>query len=141
MGEKMSLKIFVFAVVTALPKLQNDQASAFLSRERRASNRKHFEEIRPGNLERECLEEDCSKTELYEVFDDMGHPGLIRYAQCLQHTQEEIEANRMPETDKKKWLRHCINSETFGLYLRKYESQFYFYTSVPNYPYNDYYND
>ena len=43
------------------------QASEFLSRGKRASNRKHFEEIRPGNLERECIEEDCNKTELLEV--------------------------------------------------------------------------
>ncbi|GCB79457.1 hypothetical protein scyTo_0020211, partial [Scyliorhinus torazame] len=44
------------------------EAVRFLSRFRRAN---HFaEEFKAGNLERECLEETCSKEEVREIFED-----------------------------------------------------------------------
>ena len=38
-----------------------------MTREKRASNKGHFEEMKKGNLERECIEETCNGQELYEV--------------------------------------------------------------------------
>ncbi|XP_062921248.1 coagulation factor X-like [Mobula hypostoma] len=48
--------------------LQKPSALQLLSRIRRANNL--AEEVRQGNLERECVEETCSKEEAREVFED-----------------------------------------------------------------------
>ena len=49
--------------------LAHQQASSLLQRARRA-NKGFLEEMRKGNLERECLEETCSFEEAREVFED-----------------------------------------------------------------------
>ncbi|XP_076838633.1 coagulation factor VIIi [Brachyhypopomus gauderio] len=49
--------------------LQKEHASAVLHRSRRA-NAGSFEELRAGNLERECMEEVCTYEEAREVFED-----------------------------------------------------------------------
>ncbi|XP_072135076.1 coagulation factor X-like [Mobula birostris] len=48
--------------------LQKPSALQLLSRIRRANS--FAEELRQGNLERECVEETCSKEEAREVFED-----------------------------------------------------------------------
>nr|A6MFK8.1 RecName: Full=Venom prothrombin activator vestarin-D2; Short=vPA; AltName: Full=Venom coagulation factor Xa-like protease; Contains: RecName: Full=Vestarin-D2 light chain; Contains: RecName: Full=Vestarin-D2 heavy chain; Flags: Precursor [Demansia vestigiata]ABK63548.1 vestarin D variant 2 precursor [Demansia vestigiata] len=48
--------------------LKSNVANRFLQRTKRANS--IFEEIRPGNIERECVEEKCSKEEAREVFQD-----------------------------------------------------------------------
>ncbi|XP_072886989.1 coagulation factor X-like [Hemitrygon akajei] len=48
--------------------LQKPSALQLLSRIRRGN--KFGEEIRQGNLERECVEETCSKEEAREIFED-----------------------------------------------------------------------
>ncbi|XP_078054055.1 coagulation factor X-like [Mustelus asterias] len=48
--------------------LQKPDAARFLSRFRRANHL--FEEAKAGNLERECLEETCSREEVREIFED-----------------------------------------------------------------------
>ncbi|MGH0148603.1 UNVERIFIED_CONTAM: hypothetical protein FKN15_048333, partial [Acipenser sinensis] len=50
--------------------LDSKTASSVLKRSRRANG--YFEETRRGNLERECLEEICSREEAREVFEDNG---------------------------------------------------------------------
>ena len=48
--------------------LPRDQAHHVLQRARRANS--FLEEVKQGNLERECLEETCSFEEAREVFED-----------------------------------------------------------------------
>jgi hypothetical protein len=48
--------------------INQDQANDVLVRTRRANSL--FEEMKKGNLERECMEETCSYEEAREVFED-----------------------------------------------------------------------
>ncbi|XP_024434701.2 coagulation factor X isoform X2 [Desmodus rotundus] len=49
--------------------IKRERASTFLERVRRANT--IFEELKKGNLERECLEETCSYEEAREIFEDV----------------------------------------------------------------------
>ncbi|KAM6381749.1 coagulation factor IX [Pluvialis apricaria] len=49
--------------------IENKEASSVLHRQRRA-NSNRLEEVIPGNLERECIEEKCSFEEAREVFEN-----------------------------------------------------------------------
>ncbi|NXY16407.1 FA9 factor, partial [Atrichornis clamosus] len=49
--------------------IKNKEASSVLQRQRRA-NSNRLEEVIPGNLERECIEEKCSYEEAREVFEN-----------------------------------------------------------------------
>ena len=54
------LSVFVCSALAAnLPILSKDESSEILQRGARAMNNLHFEEVMPGNLERECIEETC----------------------------------------------------------------------------------
>ncbi|VTJ92064.1 Hypothetical predicted protein, partial [Marmota monax] len=59
--------------------INREQANNVLVRTRRANSL--FEEMKKGNLERECLEETCSYEEAREVFEDYdltrGYPGSV----------------------------------------------------------------
>lgn len=57
-----------------LPVLSPSTASQFLRRQRRANSL--FEESKPGNLERECIEELCNKEEAREIFENQ--PETVR---------------------------------------------------------------
>ncbi|KAK7805734.1 hypothetical protein U0070_010955 [Myodes glareolus] len=48
--------------------INRERASNVLTRIRRANSL--FEEVKKGNLERECMEEVCSYEEAREVFED-----------------------------------------------------------------------
>lgn len=54
--------------VSFVVSLSPQEASQFLSRHRRANQ--VFEETKQGHLERECVEERCSKEEAREVFEN-----------------------------------------------------------------------
>ncbi len=49
--------------------LHSRDASQVLSRRRRANTM--FEELKKGNMERECIEERCSYEEAREIFEDV----------------------------------------------------------------------
>ena len=51
--------------------LAHQQASSLLQRARRA-NTGFLEEMRKGNLERECLEEPCSLEEAFEALESIS---------------------------------------------------------------------
>ena len=54
------LSVFVYSALGAnLPVLSKDESSEILQRGARTMNNLHFEEVMPGNLERECIEETC----------------------------------------------------------------------------------
>ena len=71
----MKLQVLFGAAVTAVT-INKPNASNFLQRFRRA-NEGYFSEFTAGNLERECIEESCTKTEFYEVYDDDGVSGPL----------------------------------------------------------------
>ena len=50
--------------------MKRENASQFLSRERRGNSGWGYEEMNSGDLERECIEEQCSNEEFAEVYDD-----------------------------------------------------------------------
>lgn len=54
--------------VSFVVSLSPQEANQFLSRHRRANQ--VFEETKQGHLERECVEERCSKEEAREVFEN-----------------------------------------------------------------------
>ena len=83
-----------------------------MSRDKRASNSGHFEEMKKGNLERECIEETCDDHELYEVYDSENHPGIEKYNKCKKIVQDALEfCNKyninLDEGKDKQWLRTC----------------------------------
>ncbi|XP_038673885.1 vitamin K-dependent protein S-like [Scyliorhinus canicula] len=59
-------------------------ASSFLSRVRRSNQ--VFEETRQGHLERECVEESCSREEAREVFENDPETNYFypKYTECLR---------------------------------------------------------
>merc|ERR1711892_599383 len=110
---KMKISLALLGLATALPYVQNEEASNFLARSRRASNKGHFEEMKKGNLERECIEETCDDQELYEVYDDENHPDIAKYNECkelVQKAQDFCLDNQISlDINKpKKWLRTCV---------------------------------
>ncbi|NXC40192.1 FA9 factor, partial [Penelope pileata] len=62
--------------------IDNKEASAVLSRQRRA-NSNRLEEVIPGNLERECIEEKCSFEEAREVFENTEK--TVNGDQCISN--------------------------------------------------------
>ncbi|XP_037103624.1 growth arrest-specific protein 6 [Syngnathus acus] len=64
--------------------LTEQQANQFLSRHRRANQ--VFEETKQGHLERECVEEKCSKEEAREVFENDPETEYFypKYLNCLE---------------------------------------------------------
>uniref|UniRef100_A0AAR2L688 Growth arrest-specific 6 n=1 Tax=Pygocentrus nattereri TaxID=42514 RepID=A0AAR2L688_PYGNA len=63
--------------------LTENKASQFLTRHRRANS--IFEESKKGNLERECIEELCSKEEAREIFENIPETEYFypKYVGCL----------------------------------------------------------
>ncbi|KAJ8004049.1 hypothetical protein DPEC_G00154760 [Dallia pectoralis] len=80
----------ISTVVSTAVFLERNDAHVVLDRFRRA-NSGYFEELKPGNLERECLEEICNYEEAREVFEDDGQTevfwlGYHRRDPCLVHS-------------------------------------------------------
>ncbi|KAI4564583.1 hypothetical protein MJG53_010686 [Ovis ammon polii x Ovis aries] len=63
--------------------LAHQQASSLLQRARRA-NKGFLEELRKGNLERECLEEPCSREEAFEALESPSATDVFwaKYTAC-----------------------------------------------------------
>ncbi|KAF7644817.1 hypothetical protein LDENG_00215250, partial [Lucifuga dentata] len=78
--------------------LDSRSASQVLFRNRRANQL--FEEIKPGNLERECVEEICDHEEAREVFEQPGKTETFwaKYLDCrgtqLIRTSDNIDLVR-----------------------------------------------
>lgn len=78
--------------------LSSQEAAQVLLRNRRANQ--VFEEVKPGNLERECVEEICSHEEAREVFEQNTRTESfwVKYQDCkgtkLQRTTESIRMVR-----------------------------------------------
>ncbi|XP_039600598.1 growth arrest-specific protein 6 [Polypterus senegalus] len=64
--------------------LSPEEATQFLSRRRRAYQ--VFEETKQGHLERECVEEQCSREEAREVFENDPETDYFypRYTECIR---------------------------------------------------------
>merc|ERR1712035_265079 len=110
--EIMKLSVVVLAIASALPAIEQDQASSILSRHARAIDKRGFEEVKSGNLERECIEETCDQHELFEDYDDENAPEILKYNQCnlfVNELQKTLEnAGQMVTEDlKRDTLRVC----------------------------------
>nr|XP_039251316.1 vitamin K-dependent protein S-like [Styela clava] len=102
------------------PFIDRKEASRFLGRTKRSNS--FWEEIKSGNQERECIEEDCSMEEAYEVFDNNFKANQFwkKYLRCNQalprryKQQGKIriarQASRRSERENVK-LRACISDE------------------------------
>ncbi|XP_038159173.1 prothrombin [Cyprinodon tularosa] len=86
--------------------LDRQLAAQVLTRTRRANQVLSGEEFRPGNLERECVEEICDHEEAREVFEHNAKTEKFwtRYLDCdgtkMQRTQEKINI-----------IRQCIEGQ------------------------------
>ena len=63
-------------------------------------------------MERECIEEECSAHELFEVYDDEKHPGIDKYNECKEVIKEVLVFCNdygilVPDAKEKSWLRTC----------------------------------
>lgn len=82
--------------------LSPEEANQFLRRHRRANH--VFEETKQGHLERECVEEKCSKEEAREVFENDPETDYFfpKYLACME---------KFGDTDKKKQdLITCVHN-------------------------------
>ncbi|XP_070799282.1 coagulation factor X [Pituophis catenifer annectens] len=88
------LLCLILTFLWSLPKaesnvfLKSKVANRFLQRTKRANSL--FEEFKPGNIERECYEERCSKEEAREAFEDQEKTenfwnGYVDGDQCLSN--------------------------------------------------------
>jgi len=82
---KLSTAFLAFGCGYAVTVHKNN-ANNFLSRNRRA-NEGYFSELSSGNLERECIEEDCNMSEFHEVYDDrkVSDPLYTKYLDCKNY--------------------------------------------------------
>ncbi|KAJ0009558.1 hypothetical protein NQD34_001260 [Periophthalmus magnuspinnatus] len=82
--------------------LESQQAAQVLQRNKRANQM--FEEVKPGNLERECLEEICDHEEAREVFEQTV-PTKTFWTKYLDCKGTELERN----TNNIKLVRDCLD--------------------------------
>ncbi|XP_061897730.1 coagulation factor X-like [Entelurus aequoreus] len=64
----LSLCVLLISTASAHVFLSEGEASQMLTRRRRANS--YFEELKQGNLERECMEERCNLEEAREIYED-----------------------------------------------------------------------
>ncbi|KAK7880721.1 hypothetical protein WMY93_032635 [Mugilogobius chulae] len=81
--------------------LESQQATQVLQRNKRANQL--FEEVKPGNLERECLEEICDHEEAREVFEQTA-PTEIFWTKYLDCNGTVLERN----VDSIRLVRACL---------------------------------
>ncbi|KAK2917286.1 prothrombin [Channa argus] len=96
--------------------LNSQLASQVLVRNRRANHL--FEERKPGNLERECMEEICSHEEAREVFEqtDKTEKFWMKYMDC-KGTKLTRTANNIDT------IRQCISGHCISGTGKSYEGQ------------------
>ncbi|XP_072307111.1 prothrombin [Eucyclogobius newberryi] len=82
--------------------LESQQAAQVLQRNKRANQM--FEELKPGNLERECLEEICDHEEAREVFEQTV-PTETFWSKYLDCKGTDLERN----TDNILLVRNCLD--------------------------------
>ncbi|KAM6893907.1 prothrombin [Xenentodon cancila] len=84
--------------------LNGQQAAQVLVRNRRANQM--FEELKPGNLERECLEEICDHEEAREVFEQQDK------TETFWATYLDCKGNALPRTAKNiNIVRRCVEGQ------------------------------
>merc|ERR1712227_871149 len=100
----MGMKIFWIAAVTATT-ITREQANDYLTRNRRANG--FLEELKDGNLKRECFDETCDQHENYEVFDNQENhrESWSKLIACKQKLTSENKSVQ-------KYLRNCYESDT-----------------------------
>ncbi|CAF99749.1 unnamed protein product [Tetraodon nigroviridis] len=109
LGDALARLLFLVTLVGADRFLSPSTASQFLRRHRRANSL--FEESKPGNLERECIEELCNKEEAREIFENQPETEYFypKYVVCLGSHRVGI---RNQQSDIPTDLRTCVTGET-----------------------------
>ena len=111
------LLTFVYAAT-----IDRKSASGFLSRMRRMSNHKGFEEFSEGNMERECIEEQCSPEELTESLDRYAPEVRDMYTDIYQACNEIVNVLKAVLPTGFEWheqdvARQCVHSNCAQDYL------------------------
>ncbi|CAK6441571.1 unnamed protein product [Pipistrellus nathusii] len=90
--------------------LSKQHASQVLVRKRRANS--HFEEVKPGNLERECIEELCNKEEAREIFENYPETEYFypKYLGCLGSFRAGLFTAVRQSTHAFSDLRSCVTA-------------------------------
>ncbi|KAF4075046.1 hypothetical protein AMELA_G00230170 [Ameiurus melas] len=102
-GDLLSGSMLILLLVASSSELSlsPEEASQFLRRHRRAYQ--VFEETKQGHLERECVEERCTKEEAREVFENDPETDYFypKYLVCVDKFADK----------KKEDLVTCVHSE------------------------------
>lgn len=88
------MKLFaIIGFTTALPSITKYESSQILSRKERFFE---FEEIKQGNLERECFEENCNDEERLEVFDNHQKDYKVKmiFEVCIKQRIRELHSEK-----------------------------------------------
>ncbi|XP_027987036.2 vitamin K-dependent protein S [Eptesicus fuscus] len=90
--------------------LSKQHASQVLVRKRRANS--PFEEVKAGNLERECIEELCNKEEAREIFENYPETEYFypKYLGCLGSFRAGLFTAVRQSTNAYSDLRSCVNA-------------------------------
>lgn len=110
----MKISLVLFGVISSTSISREESSSILLSRSGRANSWSRFEEMKAGNFERECIEENCDVEELAEVFDntDVSEPIQLKYDKCSKIvTAAEMAFENLPNVDgesAKNLFRECM---------------------------------
>merc|ERR1712131_231469 len=112
--QKMKIGLVLLGVINSTSISREESSSILLSRSERANSWSRFEEMKGGNFERECIEENCDVEELAEVFDnvEVSEPIQLKYDKCSKVvTAAEMAFENLPNIDgesSKNLFRECM---------------------------------
>merc|ERR1712131_202262 len=112
--QKMKIGLVLLGVINSTSISREESSSILLTRSERANSWSRFEEMKGGNFERECIEENCDVEELAEVFDnvDVSEPIQLKYDKCSKIvTAAEMAFENLPNVDEesaKNLFRECM---------------------------------
>ncbi|KAF4802167.1 Coagulation factor IX [Turdus rufiventris] len=94
----------------------NREASSVLQRQRRA-NSNRLEEVIPGNLERECIEEKCSYEEAREVFENEEQTMLFWQTYVGEH-----DVRNDDHTEQRRKVVRLLPHPTYDASINEYHN-------------------
>ena len=97
--------LLIVAINAHTTALNRREAHAYLSRARRANS--FLEEMKDGNLNRECFDETCDQHENYEVYDNQEahRESWSKLVACRDKLSDERRLSKSA-------LKQCYNGDT-----------------------------